>query len=56
VAAKTPNFRPFDIAKGARTEEKHAANQFFRSLLRHFLSPDFGAFPAKRDFLNSPSR
>jgi len=33
VAAKTPNFGPFDITKAAKAERKVVANEFFRSLL-----------------------
>jgi len=33
-AIKTPEIKPFDIVNDEKQKEKHAAHQFFRSLLR----------------------
>jgi hypothetical protein len=38
-ATKTPTIELFDIIDDEKTKEKHAANQFFSSLLGAFLVP-----------------
>jgi len=37
-ATKTPEIKPFNITNDEQQKEKHAANQFFSSLLMSWLS------------------
>jgi len=42
AATKTPEIKPFEISNHEKQKEKHAAIQFFRSLLKRHCVP-YGA-------------